>query len=563
MAKQPDFGSLLGAINEALFTVDEECRITSFNRAAEELTGYRAEEAIGKPCAEVFRSNVCSSRCAVKESLGKGIRVPQRAMMMRNRDGKLVPISVSTSPIRDRRGKLLGAVETIRPMTEVERLNQVLAQETAQKMAILDSLAEGVVTVDHNWKITSMNAAAERMLGMSAGEAQGRMCGVVLRSSRCENGCPLARTLEKNDPARDEIVRLVRADDRPIEVSMNVAVLRGADGEALGGVLSFREFTEVERLRAELAGEHHFQGIVGKSPAMRRVFQLIEEVAASNSTVLITGESGTGKEMVADALQQLSPRRSDPYVKVNCAVFSDGVLESELFGHVRGAFTDACQDRRGRFELAHTGTLFLDEIGDISPRIQVKLLRVLQERRFERVGGEEPVEVDVRVLAATNSDLKERVEAGAFREDLYYRLNVIPIHVPPLRERREDIPLLVDHFLRKYQMVTGKGINRIHDRAMDMLVSHRWPGNVRQLENAIEYAFARARTDILTVDLLPPDVREEMLSTPIPTDAGEAARIRRALERQQWHHGRAAKELGMSRTTLWRKMKKLGLDSRS
>jgi PAS domain S-box-containing protein len=561
MSVKPDLDFLLQSINEALFTVDPGCRITSFNRAAEELTGYRTEEVLGRTCSEVFRSDLCESQCAMKESLTRGKRVPHRKVVMRHRSGQAVPISVSTSPIFDEDGWLQGAVETIRPINEVERLNEVLARETAQKMAILDSLAEGVITIDKNWKITSANAAAERILGVKATDLLGRICGTVLHADRCNDACPLARTLEQNDPARDELVHLTRADGRPIEVSMNVAVLRGPDGDAMGGVLSFREFTEVERLRAELAGEHHFHGIIGKSAAARKVFRLIEEVADSASTVLITGESGTGKEMAANALQLISSRRTGPYVKVNCAVFSDGVLESELFGHVKGAFTDACSDRRGRFELAHTGTLFLDEIGDISPRIQVKLLRVLQEKQFERVGGEEPVEVDVRIIAATHRDLAQLVREGTFREDLFYRLNVIPIHLPPLRDRREDIPLLVQHFLRKYQLVTGKNVERIHDRTLDVLVSHPWPGNVRQLENAVEYAFARARGEILTVDLLPPDVRAanpgRVASGP---ETGETWEIRRALERNHWHHGLTAKELGISRTTLWRKMKKLGLD---
>jgi DNA-binding NtrC family response regulator len=264
--------------------------------------------------------------------------------------------------------------------------------------------------------------------------------------------------------------------------------------------------------------------------------------------------------MVANALQFLSPRRPAPFVKVNCSVLSEGLLESELFGHTEGAFTDARQSRRGRFELADGGTLFLDEIGELSSLIQVKLLRVLQEHSFERVGGETSIKVDVRIIAATNRDLEARVAAGGFREDLFYRLNVIPVHVPPLRERRDDIPLLVDHFLRKYQVVTGKNIERIQNRAMDALVSHPWPGNVRQLENAVEYAFARARGGVITLDLLPPDIRgggSPALETPADP---ERARILCALERHHWHHGRAAAELGLSRTTLWRRMKQLGLD---
>jgi PAS domain S-box-containing protein len=478
---------------------------------------------------------------------------------MRHRNGSPIPISVSSSPINDPGGGLVGAVETIRSLSEEERLVEILARETSRNRAILDSLAEGVVTVDHRWKITSMNATAGRMLGTAPPDALGRMCSETLCGDRCGDGCPLVHTLKEGRPVRDELVNLTRTGGRPLEVSLNTAVLRDRDGEAMGGVLSFREFTEVERLKSELAGEHHFQGIIGKSPAMRAVFGLIKEIAASHSTVLITGESGTGKEMVADAVQQLSARRGKPYVKVNCAVLSDGILESELFGHEKGAFTDAHHTRRGRFELADGGTLFLDEIGDISHNIQIKLLRVLQERRFERVGGEASLDVDVRFIAATHRGLEELVEAGTFREDLFYRLNVIPLHLPPLRERREDIPLLVDHFLRKYSLVTGKDVRAIQGRALDMLLAGEWPGNVRQLENAVEYAFARARGNTLTASILPPDVQRRGARKGVRKREGEGDRVREALERNQWHHGRAAHDLGISRTTLWRRMRRLNL----
>jgi PAS domain S-box-containing protein len=560
MSKPPADDALLQWINEAVFTVDPQCRIISFNRAAEELTGYTRDEAMGRPCSEIFRSDICASRCAVKESIAKGRRVPRRRVLMKHRDGTSIPIAVSSSPIFDEDKTLLGAVESIRSLSEVERLTELIAHESDQRKSILDSLAEGVITVDHDWHVTSCNAAAGRILGLESQRAMGLHCSDVLRADRCEDGCPLARTLRDGDRVRDDPVHVTRFDGRSLEVSLNAAVLYGTDGEAMGGVLSFRELNEVERLRAELAGEHHFHGIVGKSTSMQAVFGLIEEVAESASTVLITGESGTGKEMVANALQFLSPRRPAPFVKVNCSVLSEGLLESELFGHTEGAFTDARQSRRGRFELADGGTLFLDEIGELSSLIQVKLLRVLQEHSFERVGGETSIKVDVRIIAATNRDLEARVAAGGFREDLFYRLNVIPVHVPPLRERRDDIPLLVDHFLRKYQVVTGKNIERIQNRAMDALVSHPWPGNVRQLENAVEYAFARARGGVITLDLLPPDIRgggSPALETPADP---ERARILCALERHHWHHGRAAAELGLSRTTLWRRMKQLGLD---
>jgi len=335
----------------------------------------------------------------------------------------------------------------------------------------------------------------------------------------------------------------------------------------MGAVISMRDLSYFHQIRKSLDQKTQFMGMVGKSKKMQEIYELIEEIADSPSTVLIQGESGTGKELIANAIQKLSSRRDKPYIKVNCSVFPETLLASELFGHVKGAFTDAHKDRKGRFEMADGGTIFLDEIGEASPAVQIKLLRVLQEKEFERVGGSETIKVDVRVIAATNQDLQKAVQEKRFREDLYYRLNVIPIYVPPLRERKEDIPLLIDYFMEKYRLITGKAIDDISDDALDMLMNYDYPGNIRELENAIEYAFARTKNRQITAEKLPLTIREQARkavfgnshASDVTARTEEYIRIRRALEHHRWNREAAAQALGISRTTLWRKMKKLRL----
>ncbi|KAA3658685.1 MAG: AAA family ATPase, partial [Calditrichaeota bacterium] len=308
-------------------------------------------------------------------------------------------------------------------------------------------------------------------------------------------------------------------------------------------------------------------GLVGKNKKMKEVFNLIHEISDSHATVLILGKSGTGKELVANAIQKLNSRRDKPYVKVNCAAIPDALLESELMGHVKGAFTDAQQDRIGRFELAHSGTIFLDEVGDLTPSAQMRLLRILEQGEFQRLGSSRTQKIDVRVLAATNRDLWEMVQEGNFREDLYYRLNVIPVFLPPLSERSDDLPLLIEHFITKYRILTHKQVKEISDQAWDLLMAYPYPGNVRELENIIEHAFARTKGHVITANKLPFYLRQytPLQNQPQPQQSNghqeedEAAQIRRVLQQCHWNRSLAAKNLGMSRTTLWRRMRELDL----
>jgi PAS domain S-box-containing protein len=431
--------------------------------------------------------------------------------------------------------------------------------------AILESISDGVFTVDGDWRITSFNRAAEEITGIPREEAIGRFCSDVFRSSMCESDCALRQTLVSGRPVIGKSCYIIDSSGRRIPISVSTAVLRDARGQIAGGAETFRDLSEIEELRQELQGRSHVGDLVSSSPIMQRVFEVIPAVAASPSTVLILGETGTGKELVARTIHEQSPRRGSPFVAVNCGALPDTLLESELFGYKAGAFTGASRDKPGRFALARGGTLFLDEIAEVSPALQVRLLRFLQERTFEPLGAVRSETADVRIIAATNRDLADMVRKGSFREDLYYRVNVVRIELPPLRNRTEDIPLLTEQFITHFNRIQNKSVKGITSEALSLLIAHNWPGNIRELQNVIERAFILCDRGPIGVSHLP-----EYLSlgcarramTPgirSAREVMEAQAIRTALERNANNRLAAARELGIHKSTLFRKMKKLGV----
>jgi len=425
---------------------------------------------------------------------------------------------------------------------------------------ILNSINEGVFTVDPQWRITTFNAAAERITGVRRQEAIGRCCSDVFRASICEHACALKRTFTTGKPMVNVTARITNAAGEQIPVRISTALLKDANGTVTGGVETFQDLSHIEQLRKELDSRYTFEDIVGRSPAMRELFEILPQIAESDSTVLIEGASGTGKELFARAIHSLSRRKKKRFVAVNCAALPDALLESELFGYKAGAFTDARRDKPGRFVLADGGTLFLDEIGDISPALQVRLLRVLQERVVEPLGAVEPVKVDVRVVTASNKDLAQLVRQGKFREDLFYRIHVIHLKLPALRERREDIPLLLDRIVAKFNRLQGKDIIGVSEEVMVRLMEHDYPGNVRELENIIEHAFVLCRGGWIELHHLPPELRPAAARG---DDAGgsmslramERHLIQAALKRHNGNRTRAARELGIDVSTLYRKLK--------
>jgi PAS domain S-box-containing protein len=430
---------------------------------------------------------------------------------------------------------------------------------------ILDSINDGVFTVDDQWRITSFNRAAERITGVSRRDAVGRRCCEVFRASICETACALKYTLTTGRPVVNKAVYILDAKGNRVPVSISTGVFRDQSGAVLGGVETFRDLRLAEELRKELESQNAFADIVGRSQPMRQIFEILPKVAESDSTLLIEGPSGTGKECFARAIHNLSRRRDKRFVAVNCGAMPDTLLESELFGYKAGAFTDARHDKPGRFALAEGGTIFLDEIGDVSPAMQARLLRVLQERTFEPLGGVEPLKADVRVIAASNKDLSKLVRKGLFREDLFYRIHVIRLALPSLSDRREDIPLLIQHFIAKFNRLQGKDVVDVSDEVLASLMEYDYPGNVRELEHIIEHAFVLCHSGLVQPEHLPPDLRRHAKSTPVSVLSGmtlqamEKLMISDALRRHSGNRKAAANQLGIDPSTLFRKAKALGI----
>lgn len=427
--------------------------------------------------------------------------------------------------------------------------------------AVVQSISDGVLTVDRHWRITCFNRAAEEITGYVRADVLGRHCYEVLRSDLCPDACPVRNTLETGKPVTGLVVYITDSEDRKIPVSVSTALYRDSQGRLKGGVETFRDLRQIEALKKQVEKSYSKGDIVTRNPEMRRVLDLLPVVSESDSTILIRGETGTGKELIARAVHDLSERKAGPFVAVNCACFPDTLVESELFGYEKGAFTGANRSKPGRFARAEKGTLFLDEIGNLPMPIQAKLLRVLQDKTYEPLGGTKVLETDVRVVAATNQDLAAMVQEGTFRSDLYYRVNVIELDLPPLRERTEDVLPLVKHFIKHLALLHDKPVEGVTPQALRVLMAHDYPGNIRELQNIVEHGFVLTNTPLIDVEHLPGWL--------VDTDEGgvyaenlddcEKRVIRAALQRHEGNRLAAAQELNIHKSTLYRKMRRLGI----
>lgn len=548
---------ILASVADGVFTIDCNRIITSFNRAAEHITGWKQEEVIGKPCREIFHSSVCGSDCLLQKAIDSNSMFIDRAIFIKGKAGNSIPVTISSSPLLDDFGNIIGGIETFRDNTS-----------SIRESLILDSIADGVFTVDRNWNITSFNRAAEEITGWSREDAMGLSCSDIFHSSICGKNCAIAESLYTGAPVANRSITIRNSRGEKVPISIYAAPLTDHEGNIIGGVETFRDLTTINTLREQLHQKYTFDAILSKSAAMQRLFGILPDIARSPSTVLILGESGTGKELVARALYNASERADKPFVIVNCAALPETLLESELFGYKAGAFTDARKDKLGRFAAAEGGTLFLDEIGDLPGSVQVKLLRVLQEKVYEPLGSNLPVKADVRIITATNRDLQALVNEGTFRNDLFYRLNVVKINLPPLRERKEDIPLLVDHFIKKYSAQQGKDIVGMSSTALTMLMRYDYPGNIRELENIVEYAFILCEGGYIQPQHLPDPfgAGSEPAETPSRRDAGpqtlddiERQAIILSLDRNRWRKMATCRELGISKDTLRRKIERYAI----
>jgi len=429
--------------------------------------------------------------------------------------------------------------------------------------AVLEGMTEGVFAVDLNGRIASFNPGAERITGYEASEVVGRPCERIFRGVQCNGACSVKQVWEQGTSVHNVEIKIVVKGDHRKLIREHIAPLYGGDNLLVGAVVVFEDRSAVKQWAQEIEERYGFDRILGKSRPMRRVYEYLESVVETDASVLIQGAAGTGKDLVARVLHYNGRRKEAPFVAVNCAALPGPLLESELFGYERGAFSGAIQAKAGRFESARGGTLFLDEIGGMSPRVQERLVEVLDRSVLKRVGGKRTIQVDVRMLSAANENLKEAVEDGRFSEALYVRLGV-PIHLPPLSERVGDIPLLTDHFMQAFNRKMGKQVKRVSPEAMRILSRYTWPENVRELEHTIEVALANAQGDAILPEHLPDSlrrwaIREEHALGPLPGEEDESELLRRTLTEVNGNRGETARRLGISRPTLWRKMKKYGL----
>ncbi|MGA2519010.1 MAG: sigma 54-interacting transcriptional regulator [Thermodesulfobacteriota bacterium] len=557
------YQTILSQMEEGVGEVDLKGNITFANRDEYKIWGHSRGELIGVN----YRSYMdeATAKC-VYEAYNKVYRtgIPSENIVYEiiRKDGERRTIENSVTPMRDGDKKITGFLVVSRDITQRKKTEEELANHRSRLEALFRSVKDAIITVDPELRVMEANKSTENICGMDIREIQGQVFPQCL--NQCSKSCceVLRQTLEKKITIKEYWIECGHQQRHQQTVSVTSSPLLGPEGNFMGAVLVIRDITLLRDLERELRERHQFQNVIGRSKRMQDVYALLEDLANLETTVLVTGESGTGKDLVARALHCSGHRAFKPFVTVNCSALTESLLESELFGHVKGAFTGAIKDKQGRFQAANGGTLLLDEIGDISPLIQLKLLRVLQEKEFERVGESTPQKVDVRVIACTNKDLKEKVRRGEFREDLYYRLKVVEVALPPLRDRLEDLPLLIDHFRRFFNARFKKNIEGISNEVLSRFMDYSWPGNVRELEHVMEHAYVLCHGGVIVLEHLPLEIRdydraEKIVIPKIPVKGPrQDQEILNALNKTGWNKAKAARQLGISRRTIYRKISK-------
>jgi len=556
-------------IPDGIVVISKDEKIIVFNAAASRITGYSEEDVIGSKFDFIFAKKN-SERKYIIESLKDNIVFSNLSINITDNKGNIINVLASVTPIK-RDETVLSVVFVFRDTKEMLFLAEEIQQKTSELIdqknkldAIFNSNIEGTFTIDNDWNITSFNTSAEKITGFKKLEAIGKKCWNIFNSSLCRNGCHMEQTIKNGKPMLGNELEIIQKGGKNIPIRVNSVVLINNKNENIGAVETFIDISEIRNLSAHLNEYYTYENIVGRNKEIKQIISVLESVSQTDSSVLVTGESGTGKELAARAIHLKSSRKTGPFVAVNCSAFAESLLESELFGHEKGAFTGAIKTKIGRFELAQGGTLFLDEIGDLSTAVQTKLLRVLETHEFERVGGNKSIKMDTRIIAATNKNLSEEISAKRFREDLFYRINVINIHLPPLRERMDDIPLLVNHFIKSFNKKFNKSIRQFSSSAFDLILDYNWPGNIRELENAIEHCFVLCNGEVIQVECLPKRIREFNEQASVLDNSSrqkgfketEKELIISVLEKNNHNRPKAAKELNIDPSTLWRKMKK-------
>ncbi len=564
-------GAVFDCLSAGLVLLSADRTVVSLNRTAEALTGMEPRAVVGRPCQEAFAARFCEGDCLFHSAARQGGPLTGH-LEIREPDGETRQLLKIVAPLRDAGGGVLGCMEIFQDVTAFQELMERIGRESRRLREILDHLDIGVFTCDRGGHITFFNTMAETITGYLRRETLGQPYEKFFPAELCRLGpaaSPDPQAAGAGAGARE--IEITTSDGRPRPLKVKSIPLAAGPGRDAGALTTFSDLSLVYHYRNALKDRYTFYDMVSNDPAMHKIFEILPAVAESDTTVLIEGPTGTGKDLLAKVIHTASPRKHHPLVKVNCAALPGELLESEMFGYAKGAFTGAERDKPGRFQDADGGTIFLDEIGDLPLSLQAKLLRVLEDREFYPLGSRRPTRVDVRIVSATNRGLHHLVAEGRFRQDLFYRLNVMRLELPPLHQRPGDIPLLIQHVLERLCAEKNRRIDQIAEDALAILLNHDYPGNVRELENILEHALIICRGRVIEPHHLPLELQAAACppatpATPAvpPAPAGEGAERRRILEALARHGGnraRTARSLGMDRTTLWRKIKRYGIEA--
>ena len=565
LIKYSQLGDIFDFFSMGVMVLSPERKIISLNQSAELITGYQASDLVGRSCTDRLINTLCSGSCSYLEAMKAGRKSGSMNIKVTGEDNETRNFTRIVSPIFGSDNRSAGCIEIFQDHSALKDLLERVRHDDRRLKLILDNLDLGVLTVDRGGHIAFFNNTAETITGFSRGDVLGKSCSTVFGKATSPGMLLFKETIADGQARSSSEGELRTRDGQIIPVRANFMALKNEDGRIVGGLATITDLSLKYQFNSEIKGRYTFYDMVGKDPAIQKIFEIIPVVATSDATILIEGPTGTGKDVLAKVVHNASLRSQKPLVKVNCAALPDNLLESEMFGYVKGAFTGADNDKPGRFQDADLGTIFLDEIGDLPLSLQAKLLRVLEDKEFYPLGSRKTTKVDVRIISATNQNLGKLVRERRFREDLFYRLNVMRLELPPLRDRRGDIPLLISHILKRLRVTRDTRVEKFSNDAMDILLNYDFPGNVRELENIIEHALIVCQGDIIDRNHLPLALQQGNLRS-LPagaasspgdaSDLSEKSMILDMLQRYSWNKGKTAAALNINRTTLWRKIKK-------
>ena len=567
LVKYRQLGDIFDTFSLGVMVVGADRKILSFNHSAEIITGYNESDLRGKFCHDILLEKLCGGSCQYLDAIENDTLSGSADLEIIDRNATH-NITRIVSPIYGPDKTPAGCIEVFQDHSIFKELLERVRHDDRRMKIILDNLDIGVLTVDRGGHITFFNNRAEAMSGFNRGEVLGKSCTMIFGEASSHDMLLFSETIADGRARASTEGEIKTRQGQAVPMRANYMALKNEDGRIVGGLATISDLSLKYQFNSEIKGRYTFYDMVGKDPAIQKIFDIVPVVASSDATILIEGPTGTGKDVLAKVIHNASKRSKKPLVKVNCAALPDNLLESEMFGYVKGAFTGADDDKPGRFQEADGGTIFLDEIGDLPLSLQAKLLRVLEDKEFYPLGSRKTTKVDVRIISATNQNLDRLVRERRFREDLFYRLNVMRLDLPPLKDRKGDIPLLISHILKRLSATRDTTVEKFSNDAMEVLLNYNYPGNVRELENIIEHALIVCQSKIIERNHLPLSLRsglapalvaEDKQSLDQNIDFSEKAVILDMLQKYNWNKGKTASALNINRTTLWRKMKKYSI----